>query len=301
MEMAMLHRTPKDDGTTTRIHLLNSSEDTRRKPSSLYETQNEQTIRDKMRGFPWRVFLVVSLLPLCLAPIVILSAIAEMASQNYIRGRSCYPNGLWKEAAGATWRIMDSTYFFTPNLSFGSMTFTQVKVIDIAWDLIIGRGGQMCLAWVNWRVFNEWLVYHLEMYATSYKMYTAVALQTTSLTTLGVMAKEFLCFGERGWMRFFRWLAVFSILISTLYVLAFPTLMGAMTGYITTYEPYMEDFDNNLIEWEQVQPVMAMVEDAQRIGFSKPLLVIKEDEGVYEAYNNCKWRPLLSDCVVTFG
>ncbi|KAH6625462.1 Deuterolysin metalloprotease family-domain-containing protein [Boeremia exigua] len=122
--------------------------------NAIYDTPS---LRSKLHGFPWRILLIVSLLPLSLAPIIILSAIAEMASQNYIRGRSCYPNGLWKEAAGATWRIMDSTYFFTPNLSFGAMTFTQVKVIDVAWDLVVGRGGQMGLAWVNWVVLNEWL------------------------------------------------------------------------------------------------------------------------------------------------
>ena len=216
-----------------------------------------------------------------------------MASQNYIRGRSCYPNGMWKEAAGATWRIMDSTYFFTPNLSFGSMTFTQVKVIDIAWDMIVGRGGQMCLAWVNWRVFNEWLVWHLERYRTSYKMYTAVALQTTSLTSLGVIAKEFFCFGERNWGRFFRWVAMFCMLISTLYVLAFPTLMAAMTGYITTYEPYMEDYDRNLIEWTKVDRVVGMIPDAERLGLNGTLLVRSVDDEILEAFNNCKSDHLL--------
>ncbi|CBX98759.1 hypothetical protein LEMA_P079980.1 [Plenodomus lingam JN3] len=114
-----------------------------------------------MRPFPWRTTIIVLSLPLSLSLIVTLAAAAEMVSQQYILGRNCYPNGMWKEQAGATWRIMDSSYFFTPNLSFGTFTFTQVKVVDVAWDLIIGRGGQMLLAWVNYRVFNEWLVYHI--------------------------------------------------------------------------------------------------------------------------------------------
>lgn len=252
--------------------------------------QDATSLRSKLRGFPWRILLVTSLLPLTLAPIIILSAIAEMASQNYIRGRACYPNGRWKEAAGATWRIMDSTYFFTPNLSFGNMTFTQVKVIDIAWDLVVGRGGQMGLAWVNWVVFNEWLVYHLERWRTSYKMYTTIALQTTSWTMLGVSAKEFLCFGGKSWSRFFRWLAMFCLFISTLYVLAFPTLMAAMTGYITTYEPYMEDYEHNLIEWDKVEEVVGLLQGVERLqlGFEKPLLVIQKDEEIFMAWQNCK-------------
>lgn len=254
------------------------------------ELQHTGFLRSKLHGFPWRIFFITSLLPLSLAPIVLLSSIAETASQNYIRGRACYPNGLWKEAAGATWRIMDSTYFFTPNLSFGNMTFTQVKVIDIAWDLFIGRGGQMALAWVNWRVFNEWIVYHAERWRTGYKMYTAVALQTTSWTMMGVAAKEFFCFWERSWGRFFRWLAMFCMFISTLYVLAFPTLMAAMTGYITTYEPYLEDYERNLIEWEKVDQLMGIVHDAKRLGlgYIDPLLVIENDKEVYQAWSDCK-------------
>ncbi|KAL5392395.1 hypothetical protein DPSP01_000904 [Paraphaeosphaeria sporulosa] len=217
--------------------------------------------------FPWRVFTVVSSLPLALLPIVLLSALAEIASQSYLAGRDCYPNGLWKEAAGATWRIMDSSYFFTPNLSFGAMSFTQVKVIDIAWDLCVGRGGQMLLAWVNYVVFNEWLVYHMEQHRTSYKMATSVAFQTTTLGTLGVLGKEWLAFGERTWGRFWRWLAVLCMLIATLYVLAFPTLMAAMTGYITTYEPYVMDEGRSLVPWKDVRRVEYVVRDSERVGF----------------------------------
>lgn len=254
------------------------------------EIQSHTSLKAKLQGFPWRVFLITLLLPLSLAPIIILSAIAEMASQNYIRGRSCYPNGLWKEAAGATWRIMDSTYFFTPNLSFGNMTFTQVKVIDIAWDLLVGRGGQMGLAWVNWVVFNEWLVFHLERWGTSYKMYATVALQTTSWTMLGVVAKEFLCFGEKSWARFFRWLAMFSMLVSTLYVLAFPTLMAAMTGYITTYEPYVEDRDQDLKEWSKVDEIVRTISSGGLgLGFEQgALYVTAKDEELVRTVDDCK-------------
>lgn len=149
----------------------------------------------------------------------------------------------------------------------------------------------MALACVNWTVFNEWLVYHAERWRTSYKMYTAVALQTTSWTMMGVAAKEFLCFGEKSWERFFRWLAMFCLFISTLYVLAFPTLMAAMTGYITTYEPYMEDYDRNLIEWEKVQGVVAVVHDAERLrlGYDRPLVVVEDDKEVYQAWNDCEF------------
>ena len=252
--------------------------------------------QDCMRGgekkhssFPWRAFVVAACLPFALLPIVVLAAAAEVASQSYLNGRPCYPNGMWKEAPGATWRIMDSSYFFTPNLSFGAMTFTQVKVIDITWDLLVGRGGQMLLAWVNYRVFNEWLVYHMERWPTSYKMYTSLAFQTTTLGTLGVLGKEWLVYGDRNWTRFFRWLALLVMLIGTLYVLAFPTLMAAMTGYITTYEPYVEDESGNLVAWTEVQEVEFVVQDSGRLGggYTQQLISVRQDVELSDAILNC--------------
>ena len=57
--------------------------------------------------------------------------------------------------------------------------------------MIIGRGGQILLVWVSYRVFNEWLVYHMEMRFISYKLYAAIAFETTTMSTLGVLAKSF--------------------------------------------------------------------------------------------------------------
>ncbi|KAF2014836.1 hypothetical protein BU24DRAFT_423750 [Aaosphaeria arxii CBS 175.79] len=243
------------------------------------------TLFDKISPFPWKAFLVIASLPLALSPIIVLATAAEEASVGYIQGRDCYPNGMWSETQGATWRIMDSSYFFTPNLSFGSMTFTQVKVIDIAWDLIVGRGGQLLLAWVNYRVFNEWLLFHLERHLTSYKLYTAVAFETTTISTLGVLGKEFLAFGQPTWLRFFRWLALLSMILSTFYVLSFPTLMAAMTGYITTDSAYIESYSKDLIELHSVLdlPVYYVIEDSSRIGYEKPLVVTIGDSELMDA------------------
>ncbi|KAF2262950.1 hypothetical protein CC78DRAFT_618045 [Lojkania enalia] len=278
-------RPDSEDETRISVEMLNvrtrDPEDDAR--SQKWNFNQKPTLRETFSPFPWKTFLIISLLPIALAPIIVLSTAAEDASVGYMLGRDCYPNGMWLESEGATWRIMDSSYFFTPNLAFGSMTFTSVKIIDITWDLVVGRGGQILLAWVNYRVFNEWLLYHMEMHLTSYKMYTAVAFETTTMATLGVLGKEFLAFGKKSWKRFFRWLAMLCMFLSTLYVLSFPTLMAAMTGYITTYEAYVEDYDKNLIEMDQFTRVNYVIEDSSRIGFSKPLVVRIDDRELSDA------------------
>ncbi|KAH4191342.1 hypothetical protein HBH42_123790 [Parastagonospora nodorum] len=249
------------------------------------EIPNSSKFREKWSPFPYRTFLTILLLPLALLPIVTLSSAAEIASQSYIRHLSCYPNGLWKFSPTATWEIMDSSYFFTPNLSFGNMTFTQVKVIDIAWDLVVGRGGQLGLAWVNYRVFNEWLVGWMEGQGVGWRMYAGVAFETTGLGALGIWGKEMLASGKgverKRWWK--RWLAMVSMFLSTFYVLSFPTLMAAMTGYIATSEPYLEDSEGNLIAFEKIDPVIYVVNDAARIGYEKPLVVGLKDVDMTEA------------------
>ena len=186
---------------------------------------------------------------------------------------------------------MDSSYFFTPNLAFGAMKFTQAKVLDIAWDLCVGRGGQLALAWVQYRVFNEWVVYHMERWRTSYRMYTSVAFSTANLGMLVVLGKEWLSGRGRGWDRWWRWVAVLGMLIATVYVIAFPTLMAAMTGYITTFEPYVEDRDGNLVLWTEIREVEYMVEDSARLGdgYVQPLVAVKGDKELANAILNCEF------------
>ena len=267
----------------------------RRHDGSRTPVHNTSSLRQRFvtSPFPWKPFLIICLLLFAMSPIVVLARLAEQTSQNYLRNRDCYPNGLWKEQPGATWRIMDSSYFFTPNLSFGSMTFTQVKVIDIAWDLLVGRGGQLLLAWVNYRVFNEWLYFHMELHKTSYKMYTTIAFSTTSLAALGVLGKEFLAFGKGTWRRFFRWLGILCMLLSTIYVISFPTLMAAMTGYIATSEAYIKDTDGNLIEWNKVnnngRNIVGFINDAHRIGWNNSLVCTQNDTVLLAAIMDCKF------------
>jgi hypothetical protein len=241
-------------------------------------------------NFPLRPLLTLLLLPLALAPIITLSSVAELASQSYIRGLDCYPNRAWKLSRSASWRIMDSSYMFTPNLSFGSMTFTQVKAIDVAWDLLVGRGGQVALAWVNWRVCGEWLAAHMERWHTGWRVYAALAFEANTLPTLGVLCTDMFAAtqgSKRTW--FWRRVAVLGIVLSTLYVLSFPTLMAAMTGYIAKSKPYVQDGQGNLIAFEKVERMVYGVQDAARVWSEGALVVGERDEEMRGAVENCEF------------
>ena len=64
--------------------------------------------------------------------------------------------------------------------------------------------------------------------------------------------------------------------------------MAAMTGYIATYEPYIEDFDGNLLGWSQVKQVEDIIHDADRLdGFDAPLVATTDDKPLVDAIDNC--------------
>ncbi|EMT63127.1 hypothetical protein FOC4_g10013335 [Fusarium odoratissimum] len=47
--------------------------------------------------------------------------------------------------------------FFQITLGWGRLSFGTVKLIDVIWDLVVGRGDQTLVALVSWRVFVEHL------------------------------------------------------------------------------------------------------------------------------------------------
>ena len=83
------------------------------------------------------------------------------------------------------------------------------------------------MAWISFRVFMDSLVALMEKAAVNYDIYTAVAFSTTSLWTLWESLRAL--FGLKG-IRAKAFMLWFALAIT--YVLAFPTLMGAATGYV---------------------------------------------------------------------
>ncbi|KAL6718442.1 hypothetical protein ACLMJK_004532 [Lecanora helva] len=108
------------------------------------------------------------------------------------------------------------------------LTFTEAKAIDVAWQLFIGAGGRLCLAWVSYKVFMDGLARITEQTPVSYSLYASLTFSATSLwTTYNAVGG---LFSSKGWrLKFFLlWFA-----LSTLYVLGFPTLMSATAGYVS--------------------------------------------------------------------
>lgn len=107
------------------------------------------------------------------------------------------------------------------------LSFATAKFIDVVWDLVIGQGGRLLLAWISYVVFMDGLARLMESSAISYQLYAFVVFETSSLTSIWSSLKAVST--GHGW-RGRAFLAWFGL--ATMYVLGYPTLMSAATGYL---------------------------------------------------------------------
>lgn len=111
---------------------------------------------------------------------------------------------------------------FEINAPVARVSFATAKLIDLAWDLIVGRGGQIILAWLSYRVFTEALMRITEERPVSYELFASVTLHSGSLQTFfAILPTAIRIKGWRGNMAL-AWMA-----LATSYVLFFPTLLSA--------------------------------------------------------------------------
>lgn len=122
------------------------------------------------------------------------------------------------------------------------LSFAEAKGIDVAWDLFVGQGGRLLLASVSYIVFMDGLTRLLETSAVSYQLYATIVFDHSSLQSTWTSLKAI--FTGHGWRgrAFLAWFFVASI-----YVLAFPALMSAATGYLSPSSPGIRLPDQTVI------------------------------------------------------
>jgi hypothetical protein len=76
---------------------------------------------------------------------------------------------------------------------------------------------------------------------------------------------------------------MFWVILSTLFIVAFPTLAGSMTGYAPVTDGFLQDQDGKLIPYIQSRPIRYIVHDSDRLGLDKPLILSDIPEE-----SNCK-------------
>ena len=118
-----------------------------------------------------------------LFPVVWSAAYAPRLS-TYLGSLACLPNGNF--VLPGTADIWNPDYFITVSITWGQnrqWSYTHVKIIDIVWDVVVGRGSQMLLVYISYHVFNQSLFQIIQSRPVGYQTYGAVAFQTRSVTS----------------------------------------------------------------------------------------------------------------------
>jgi hypothetical protein len=157
----------------------------------------------------------------------------------------CEPDGTFNTGLESV-SVWSPSKAFQITLAFGSMRFSTAKLIDIIWDVVggqthllwlctdrsqaIGRGVQGILGLIMYRAFTKCLARVMERSAISFDTFESVTLQGSSMRALVNLIKDYFTNpGPRAK------LALSWMILALSYVLVFPTLMSAMTGYSGTF------------------------------------------------------------------
>ena len=132
---------------------------------------------------------------------------------------------------------------FTINLRCQShLKFAEAKAVDVAWDLFVGQGGRFLMGWISYKVFMDGLLRVMEKSTVSYALYASMAFEPNSLMSIWNSIRALSM--TKGW-RSRALLIWFSI--STIYVLAFSTLISAGSGYVTPSSAGFMMYDGSFV------------------------------------------------------
>ncbi|KAE9366501.1 hypothetical protein N431DRAFT_445229 [Stipitochalara longipes BDJ] len=215
--------------------------------ASTHETQNlqdptfELPIRSPMtRIRRWQQFLnpIAWLLLLCIGGPILLHELAIKyldGSSSPIDNDMFYLRPLW-----TSWSTL-----FEINLRTGNLSFTAAKLIDIAFDIVVGRGGQFLLAWMAYRVYTDVLMRIAEKGQIRYDLFAAVTLRPNYLRTLGTATASVVSARDSSTR-----LALVWTVLAMLYVLGYPTLVSAATSLVAATTSSIQLNDNGTASFD---------------------------------------------------
>lgn len=174
------------------------------------------------------------------------------------------------QRAGTYQLLWDSKLYFTINVSFGRFSFTAVKLIDACWDTLVGRGGQMLVAIVAYRVLRRSIALSMEICTYPISTLTAIFCQQIQLNSAwellhGVQTRRSNWSNMPRASPYIRLAAHISIFA---YVLTFATLVSVMAGYRAEMEGYFGP--EELMPISNIYSPQMKLEDGARIGLSEP-------------------------------
>ncbi|KAI0457980.1 hypothetical protein F5B21DRAFT_462399 [Xylaria acuta] len=194
---------------------------------------------------------------------LVITLIVTLSYNLYVTKSACRPDGTF--SVYDDYSRWDSTGFFQIDVAFGSLTFAQAKVIDIIWDAVVGRVGQSILAFLLWRSIASYAAVCMETKPTTYAVFFVLFLEDgPSFLSSYRLIRDFVRYGGLP-SRF----STVWILLSMIFVLAWPTLIASMSGYTPEMDAYVQDVDGNFVQYTEFQLLNYIIHDGWRIGLNE--------------------------------
>ncbi|KAI8930856.1 hypothetical protein NX059_011873 [Plenodomus lindquistii] len=229
----------------------------------------------------WLAGLVLSL--------AILLQLGSSKSRGVIRKptyQACRPDDTFS-LFPQDYTYFSSSGFFQITLGYGQLSFAEAKVIDVAWDIVCGRGGQFVIAFISWHVFANYVTTSMEIAPVTFSTYRTVFLQNESM----MLAVPRLLRDFTRRRRLHSKLAMVFMIITMLFIWIFPSFASSMTGYSGNVKAYIQDDASNYIPFNTFERPLFIVHDGDRIGESKDLAVFV-GQGYAASYTD---EPVLAD------
>lgn len=180
----------------------------------------------------------------CITTLFIFCALAGTALVAFsmliiIVNRRYYNSGVSLLCSPDGWFVID--------FPVGNFTYREAKIIDAAWNVTIGRGAQAFVGWTCYNIFAMALLRITQQRKVPVVLYTAFSFHALETTTIPKVIGAI--FGDYGWrVRAFLIWSVFAIT----FVLALPTLLDVMTGYITNEQPMVRVPNKGLVPFDSL-------------------------------------------------
>ncbi|KAE9978793.1 hypothetical protein EG328_001249 [Venturia inaequalis] len=175
----------------------------------------------------------------------------------------CMPDGSFSTGP-LGYNIWQASGFFQITLGFGHMSFALAKFIDIAFDVVVGRGGQAVLTVISYQTIKRYITSAMETSPISYGTYKTLFLRDgISSTGLIDLIQEFSTYRPLT----SSWAMIWTIL-SAIFVILFPTLISALSGYSANVHAYILDGSGNLMDYQKLFMIDYVIHDASRLNFT---------------------------------
>ncbi|KAJ9654534.1 hypothetical protein H2198_006410, partial [Neophaeococcomyces mojaviensis] len=224
-----------------------------------------KAVFDDVRRAPWLWLAkrwLPHLLPIgtFLGLIVLLAIMSLPGFVQDVYDNVCKPDGSF-ELSFDIYTPWKRNAIFAINMGYGSYSFGVAKLIDVVWDIVAGRGGQVLLAYFSYRTFTKALCRTMETASVSSQTFESLTLRNDTFFGILVLIKEFMKVGGAR-ARF----AMLCIILCALFILSVPTWLSAMTGYTADIVGFVNGTTGNLIRASDFYPTIYTIHDGERLG-----------------------------------